>query len=150
MRPIDAAQQVERLCETGQHAQRQHVDLQNAERFYVVFVPFDERAILHGGIADWHGLRQGPRVMTKAADVLRKMPGKADQLAGSVRDTAMGIIGIKPGFCDMLLLPCPPVASPRRCAETLDGIFGQAQSLADFANRPSRTVMDDCCASPAR
>ena len=58
--------QIERLAQAGQHAEAEHVDLQNAKRVEIVLVPFDEGAIVHGaalpiGITSSSRLR----VMTK-------------------------------------------------------------------------------------
>ena len=59
---VDAAavmlfQQVETLADTAQHSQREHVDLENAERVQVVLVPFDGGAVFHGGIGNGHKFR---------------------------------------------------------------------------------------------
>ena len=50
-------QHVEALADTGQHAQCEHVDLEDAERVQIVLVPFDGGAILHRGIGNGHQLR---------------------------------------------------------------------------------------------
>ena len=47
-----ALQKTERLADAGQHAQSQHVDFQHAEAFQVILVPFNDGAVLHGGILD--------------------------------------------------------------------------------------------------
>ena len=80
-------QQRETLADAGQHAERQHVDFHDAERLDVVLVPLDEGAVRHGGIADRHRLVERTLGQHEAADVLRQVAGKADQLFGEGDDT---------------------------------------------------------------
>ena len=63
-------EQVERLADAGQHAEREHVDLEDAEIVDVVLVPFDEAALGHRAVADRHGLGQQPVGQDEPADVL--------------------------------------------------------------------------------
>ena len=49
---IMLADQGKGLADAGEHAEAQHIDLQQPERVEIVFVPFDEGAVVHGGIAD--------------------------------------------------------------------------------------------------
>ena len=64
-------QKLEGLADAGQHAERQHVDLQQTQRGDVVLVPFDEGAVVHGRVADGHDLDQRTARQDEAADVLR-------------------------------------------------------------------------------
>ncbi len=73
--------QVEALANGREHAQAQAVDLQDAQLVEVVLVPLDDGAVGHGGVFDRHQLAQRPAGHHHAADVLRKMPRKADQFA---------------------------------------------------------------------
>ena len=77
-------QQRERLADAGEHAQAQHIDLEQTERVEIVLVPFDEGAMLHGGVADRNDLRQRPARQHEAADMLGEMAGEADQLLGQL------------------------------------------------------------------
>ncbi len=54
-------QKIEPAAQAAQHAEREHVDLHQAERVDVVLVPLDEGAIVHGGIADGHRLVEAAR-----------------------------------------------------------------------------------------
>ena len=65
-----AFQQVKGLADTGQHAERQHIHLHDAERVDVVLVPFDEGAGFHGGIADRHSLGKRAARQHEAANML--------------------------------------------------------------------------------
>ncbi len=77
-------QQSEGLADAGEHAEAEHIDLEQAERIEIVLVPFDDGAVLHGGIADGHHFRQRPARQHEAADMLGEMAGKADQLLGQL------------------------------------------------------------------
>ncbi len=54
-------QQSEGFADAGEHAEPQHIDLQEPQRVEIVLVPFDEGAVLHGGVADGHDLGQRSR-----------------------------------------------------------------------------------------
>ncbi len=84
-RQVEAAvvmpgQQVEALAHAGQHAERQHVDLEDAGGGQVVLVPFDDRAVRHRRVLDRHQIVEPSLGDDEAADMLAQMPGKADQL----------------------------------------------------------------------
>ena len=49
----------QRLADRGQHAEREHVDLEQAERLEIVLVPLDHRPVRHGGVLDRHELGEG-------------------------------------------------------------------------------------------
>ena len=53
--------QREGLADAGQHAERQDIDLQDAERVEIVLVPFDDGAVLHRRVLDRHQLGQAAR-----------------------------------------------------------------------------------------
>ena len=76
--------QIERLADAGQHAQRQHIDFHDAQRVQIVLVPFDEIAVVHRGRADGHDGVEIILGQHKAADMLGEMAGKADQLVGEM------------------------------------------------------------------
>ena len=77
VRPAVAAQQVERAAQAGQHPERQHVDLQDAEGVDVVLVPFEHRPAVHGGVADHREFDQRPTGDDEAADVGGEVAGEA-------------------------------------------------------------------------
>jgi len=70
------AQQRQALAERGEHAEREHVDLENAERVEVVLVPFDGGAILHRRVHDRRDFVEGIAGDDEAAAVLRQMARK--------------------------------------------------------------------------
>ena len=73
-------QQGEGLADAGEHAEAEHIDLEQPERIEIVLVPFDHGAVLHGGVADGDDFRQRPARQHEAADMLGEMAREADQL----------------------------------------------------------------------
>jgi hypothetical protein len=47
-------EQVETALHTGEHAERQHVDLHHVQRIDIILVPLDHLAVLHRGGFDRH------------------------------------------------------------------------------------------------
>ncbi len=66
----------------AEHAQRQHVDLHQAQRVDVVLVPLDHRAFRHGGVLHRHQAVEPAARNDEAADMLRQVPWHADQHPG--------------------------------------------------------------------
>ena len=91
--PVVTAKQVEAAVQAGQHAEAEHVDLEDAERVEVVLVPLDDRAIGHGGVLDRHQLEERPAGHDEAADVLGEVAREADQLARQVERLAEPPVG---------------------------------------------------------
>ncbi|MNN25813.1 hypothetical protein D3C81_1393020 [compost metagenome] len=77
-----ALQQVEAAAQGAEHAQGQHIDLEQPDHVQVVLVPLDHGAVLHRGVFHRHQLIQRLLRNDEAAGVLRQVPGKADQLTG--------------------------------------------------------------------
>src|SRR5882757_1986856 len=61
------------FAQASQHAESEHIDLEKSERVEIVFVPFDEGAVVHRTIADRHHLVEPAPGEDEAADMLRKM-----------------------------------------------------------------------------
>ena len=70
------------FADAGEHAQRQAIDLEHAERVEIVLVPFDDGPARHGGVLDRHQLGERPLRDDEAADVLREMPRKTEDFRG--------------------------------------------------------------------
>ena len=71
-------QQLKRLFHAGQHAKRQHVDLEDAEGIEIVLVPFNDGAAVHGRIEHRHDFVETAAGDDEAADMLGEMARKAD------------------------------------------------------------------------
>ena len=136
---------IERLADAGQHAEAEHVDLENAERVEIVLVPFDEGAVVHGAIADRHHLVEPAARDDEAADVLREMAREADDLVRPApRSGACArLCRIEPGAREIVLRDIAAAAAPDRGRQRADGVFGQAEGLADLADRRAAAIGDD-------
>ena len=135
--------QVERLADTGQHAERQHVDLEDAELLDVVLVPFDEGAIVHRAIADGHGLDQRLLGQDESADMLRQMARHADQLAREEEHAAEVRVGkIEPGLGHAIILDLRLHHPPMGRGDRGSDVFRQPHHLADLADCRARAVVD--------
>jgi hypothetical protein len=115
-RPVPA-HQVEAFADAGQHAQRQHIDLHQAQRVDIVLVPFDEGAVVHRRIVDRHRFVQPILGQHEAADMLRQMARKVeDARSTTLRSrTISGLSGSKPLRLSRLLPAISPApAAPDR------------------------------------
>ncbi len=136
--------QVKAFADAGQHAQRQHVDLHHVERIDVVLVPFDEGAVVHRGVADRHIAVEPVLGQHVAADMLRQMAGKLDQLGGEFDgEFDHRIRRIEPGLPDLHLVEALAPASPHGVGKGCGNVLGQPQRLADVADRAARAIMND-------
>ena len=70
MHPIICAQTVQGTRDASQHAQGQHINLQNTQRVQIILVPLHKGAVWHGGIANGHQFVQRAARNDKAANML--------------------------------------------------------------------------------
>jgi hypothetical protein len=121
------AQEVEGLADAGQHAERQHVDLHQAEFVNVVLVPFDEGAVLHGRVPDGHEFVEPPAGQHEAADMLREVAREAEE-AGREIDRAADrrIGGIEPSLTDVLVGKAAAPTPPDRAGELGGHVLGKS------------------------
>jgi hypothetical protein len=73
------ADEVQRAADGAEHAQRQQVDLQQAQGVEVVLVPLDDAAAFHRSVFHRHQPRQLVARDDEAARVLRQVAREADQ-----------------------------------------------------------------------
>src|SRR3546814_5863227 len=80
----------EHASQCAEHAEREYIDFQQAERFEIILVPLDDRAIWHRRILDRHQFMQWSVGDHEAADVLRQMSRGAafDQSAREIKPAA--------------------------------------------------------------
>ena len=110
--PLD---QIQRLTQATQHAEPEHVDLQDAERVEIVLVPFDKGAVGHGAVADRHHLIEPAARDDEAADMLRQMPREAVDLLRERRDLAHApALRIEAAARDGVLRDIAAAAAPDR------------------------------------
>ena len=65
-----ALEQIEGAAQAGQHAERQHVDLEDADGVEIVLVPLDHLALVHRRLDDRHDLVEPVLGDDEAADML--------------------------------------------------------------------------------
>ncbi len=130
----------EGAADGGQHAEPEHVHLEEAERVEVVLVPLDDRAILHCRVLNRHQFLEQVARDDEAADVLREVPREAEQRAGE-RNHAREhrAFGIEPRLAHAPCVdvrPIPPLHGPGERAY-LQGIEAEClRHVADGAPRP--------------
>ena len=140
---VGDAHGVHGLLDGGEHAQRQHIDLHQAQRIDVVLVPLDEGAVLHGGVADRHGLVEAALGQHEAAHMLREMARKAEDLAGQGDGAAdLGIVGIQARLADVVVGQAVAPAAPHGVGQGRGDILGKAQRLAHLADGAARSIVD--------
>ncbi len=136
-------EQVEAFADAGQHAQREDIDLEDAERLDIVLVPFDETAFGHRPIADRHGFGQRAFGEDEPADMLRQMPWHANHLLGQFKNPAqVWIAHIHARLGSVFLADLAAPSAPYGLGQRSGDILGQPHRLAHFADRHARAVMD--------
>ena len=142
-----ALDQVEGAGDAAQHAKAQHIDLHQAERIDILLVPFQHRAVGHGGIVQRHDLVEPALHHHETAGMLREMARKPHQLAGIMqRHRDIGRVGIEAEFgTDTVIGEIIGRPAPQRLRQGRDDIAGQAEYLADLANGTARPVAIDRC-----
>lgn len=117
-------QKLEGLANAAEHAKRQHIDLQEAKRIYVILVPFDDGAVLHRGILDRAELVEPPLGDDEAADMLAEMARKSDDLADEMGGKAHAVIGrIEPRVTKAILAGSGRGPTPDLAREAGDDIL---------------------------
>ncbi len=100
-------EQVKSTLHAREHAQRQAVDLHEAQGVDIVLVPFDDLPVGHGRRLDRHEFVQPVVCQHETARMLGKMSRRARQFAGEFErqpETAVG--GVEVQLLDMLGV-CP-------------------------------------------
>ena len=86
------AHECQRPVNGAQHAQGQHVHLEQAQGIDVVLVPLQHRAVGHGGVLHGHEVAELVACNHKATHMLREMARKADQLGGQLGPPAQQLV----------------------------------------------------------
>ena len=137
------AQEIEGAAQAAQHAEPQHVDLEQAERIEIVLVPFDDGAILHRRILDRHYFVEPRAGDDEAADMLRQMARKALQFLGQLKRHLQPRIGrIEAGAAHFLFGDAVRRPAPQRRGQRRHDILREPERLADFAHRAAAAIRD--------
>jgi hypothetical protein len=135
-RAAESADVIERAPDAREHAQRQHVDLEQAERIEVVLVPLDHGAVGHRRVLDRHQAVEPVARDDEAARVLRQMARKAHQVLRQLhhlRDHR--VVGVEAGLLQALGLDPAAVPPGHRLGQLVDLVERQAERLAHVAQR---------------
>jgi hypothetical protein len=110
----------------------------------IVLVPLDHRAVLHGGIADRHGLVEPALGQHEAADMLGQMARKAGDLVGEFERPGEQRIGrVEPRFLQARMRHLLAHAAPHDAGERRGDVLRQAHGLAHVAHRGAAAIGDD-------
>jgi len=141
--PIMPVEQRKTLAQGREHAEREHVDLENAQGVEIVLVPFDRRAALHRGWHDRHDFVEPVARDDKTAGVLR-------QMAREPRDFMRQFDGLGEARLRRVeagARSCLSVrrfaASPHGARERRQDVLGKAEGLCGFTNGRAAAIADD-------
>ena len=150
VQPMVLFEQVEGLADAGEHAERQHVDLEDAEAVDIVLVPADDGAVFHGGVLDRDQFVEPPLGDDEAADVLAEVAGEALDLAHQLHGLAQaGVVWVEADFLQPLAFEVAGgEEAPELRGEGADGVLGQAHGGAHLADGALAAVVDDRGAEP--
>ena len=136
-------EKIKALAQRRQHAERQHVDLEETERVEIVLVPFDHRALVHRRVHHRRDFVEPVAGDDEAAAVLGQMAGKADQrLRHGEREPERRIDGIEPGRAHTGLADRRCLLAPGGSVEGGDDVVGEAEDLGRLADRRTRAIGD--------
>ena len=138
--PLD---EFEHSPDRAEHAERQTIDLQQAQRFEVILLPLDDRAIRHRRILDRHQLVQQMLGNDEAANVLRQMARRADQRFHQpqpARDHWR--VGIETLLAQAIRQGFGFVPPGQRIGEPIDLVSADAECAATIANRRLAAIAD--------
>ena len=135
-------QEIEAPLHAAEHAKREAIDLHEPQNVDVVLVPFDHLAIGHRRGFDRHQLVEPVVGQHEAARVLGQVPRRSDQLPGKLqRQAEPPVAQVEVELGGMLRLDVLAPA-PDRGRQLPDHVLGQAERLADIAQRATRAIAD--------
>src|SRR4029453_3281974 len=135
---------LECLAQACEHAQPEHINLENAERIEIILVPFDEGAVLHCAIADRHDLVESAAGDDEAADMLGEMAREGLDLDGKrTHFLHPRAVHVDAGAHEFGGTTPPAAPAPDRGGKRADRVFGQSEDLADLADGGTAAIGDD-------
>ena len=141
--PVD---EIETLAQAGQHAEGETVDLEQLERFQIVLVPLDDRALGHRRVFHRHQGMQGMFGDDEAADMLGQVTRETAQLADQGDDALHDArIGIEASLAQGIGQRQIGIGVRIGHAQLVELILGQAKHAANVARRALAAVADDRC-----
>ena len=133
---VMAGEQIEGAADAREHAEAEHVDLEEADGVEVVLVPLDAGAVGHGGVADGTICESGLRVSTKPPTCWERWRGKpVSSCVSSSTRARRGIGGIEAGFAHVLFgQGAARMRAPDHAGQRRDRILRKPHHLADLAH----------------
>lgn len=132
--------------EGGHHTEAEEVDLDDTEVLAIGFIPLDDNAAGHGGVFEWDDAVELALANDHAAAVLTEMAGKTVDLVVEA-DHGLGarMVGGDAGGRELLLQweRIGEIAVGAQSRETIQGVVGETEDLADFADGTTPAVSDD-------
>ena len=143
LRPARSLHQIKRPADRGQHAQREAVDLEDAQFVEVVFIPLDDRAARHRSRLNRHEVAEIASRYHHASDMLPEMAGKTDELAHERREPRAGVVGrIKAGLGQPLRQLLHAVTRVENVSDFLHPVEREPKDLRHIAHGRSQPVGD--------
>ena len=141
--PVCFIDQIQAPPDGREHPQRQTIHLEDAQCIQVVLIPLHDGAAGHAGIFDRHNLAQRQVGQNHAADMLRQMAGKAQDLArrdGSTAGRGGLRVEARLGQAEEQLVALGGMTD--RIGQGVDPVERQAQCLADVPHGRTRPIGD--------
>ncbi len=137
------ADEFERAPQRTEHAEREHVDLDQAQFVEIVLVPLDHAAALHRGHLDRHQLLDLIAGDDESARVLAQMPREVDQLLRQ-RDPhpRQRRVGVEAGFAQARGVDVSSIEPVQALRQQLDALQIDAQRAAHIPQRRPRPIAD--------
>src|SRR4029077_7646177 len=98
-------------------------------------------AVIHRPITDRHDFVESAASNDKAADMLGEVARKAVDFLRECKNLAhTPVLRVETGTGDRIFRYCTAAAAPDRGRQRSDGVFGEAKSLANLADRRAATI----------
>ncbi|VWC40571.1 hypothetical protein BST28156_06965 [Burkholderia stagnalis] len=140
-RPAPCGDHVECAMQRRQHAEREHVDLHQPERFEIVLVPLDHAPPVHRRVLDRHEPRELAAADHEAARMLRQVAREIEQPRGKL---GPGLdqrrAGVEADGRELLQQIAAAVEPAMPLRDALDQHRIDAERLAGLAQRAARAV----------
>ncbi len=127
-----------------EHAEREHIHLEQTQRIEIILVPLDHRAFGHGGIFDGHQFRKCAIGNDETAHMLRQMARHADEFVHPFqKQRQLRAVRIKAFLAQALALHLTTVPPGVVLRDALHLFQIEPQRLARIADGAARAVGDD-------
>ena len=138
-------EQIKAFADAGEHAECQHIDLQDAQRVDIVFIPTDDGAVLHRGVFDGHKFVQPPFGDDEAADMLRQVAGEADDLENQLHRQAQAVVvWIETNLAHAMFFEAVGgEKAPKLGGQRADSVLAEAHGSTHLSDCAFAAIVDD-------